>query len=42
MLIGNAQKAKDLLGWESKIDLNELCTKMVEQDIIRNKNGFSF
>jgi GDPmannose 4,6-dehydratase len=42
MLVGNAQKAKDLLGWESKTGLTDLCSKMVENDIIRNKNGFSF
>jgi GDPmannose 4,6-dehydratase len=42
MLIGDAQKAKDLLGWSAKTDLNKLCADMVEKDIIRNKNGFSF
>lgn len=42
MLIGDAKKAKDLLGWEAKTELNDLCTKMVEKDIIRNENGFSF
>ena len=42
LLIGNSQKAKDLLGWEAKTELKELSNKMVEKDIIRNKNGFSF
>lgn len=38
LLIGNPQKAKDILGWESKTSLEELCKMMVEADIKRNKN----
>lgn len=41
-LVGDAQKAKDLLGWETKTNLKDLCANMVEKDIIRNTNGFSF
>ena len=41
-LVGDAQKAKDLLGWEAKTNLKDLCAQMVEKDIIRNTNGFSF
>ncbi len=42
LLIGDPQKAKDELGWESKTTLEELCTMMVEADLRRNRNGFSF
>jgi len=42
LLIGNPQKAKDVLGWEPKCTLEELCEKMVKADIKRNKSGFSF
>ena len=42
LLIGNPQKAKDILGWEPKTTLEELCDMMVKADIKRNQNGFSF
>lgn len=42
MLIGDYSKAKTLLNWEPKTKLNDLCSNMVEMDIIRNKNGGSF
>ena len=42
LLIGNPQKAKDILGWKPKTTLEELCQMMVEADVRRNKNGFSF
>ena len=29
LLIGNPQKAKDILGWEAKIELEELVSEMV-------------
>ncbi len=41
-LVGDSKKAKDLLGWEAKTNLKDLCANMVEKDIIRNTNGFSF
>ncbi|WP_392431552.1 GDP-mannose 4,6-dehydratase [Yersinia sp. HM-2024] len=42
LLIGNPQKAKDVLGWEPKTTLEELCKMMVEADLKRNEAGFSF
>ena len=42
MLIGDYSKAKNLLNWQPKTGLEELCSKMVEMDITRNKNGASF
>jgi GDPmannose 4,6-dehydratase len=42
MLIGDYNKAKTLLNWEPKTSLNDLCSNMVEMDLIRNKNGNSF
>jgi GDPmannose 4,6-dehydratase len=42
LLIGNPQKAKDIIGWEPKTTLEELCSMMVEADLRRNKQGFSF
>lgn len=42
LLIGNPQKAKDVLGWEPKTDLEQLCQMMVAADLRRNTNGVSF
>ena len=42
LLIGNPAKAKEVLGWEPKTSLEELCRMMVEADLRRNKQGFSF
>lgn len=42
LLIGNPEKAKQDLGWEPKTTLEELCAMMVEADLRRNKQGFSF
>ncbi len=42
LLIGNPEKAKNELGWEPKTTLEELCQMMVQADIRRNENGFSF
>ena len=42
LLIGNPQKAKDVLGWEPKCNLEELCAMMVTEDLRRNEIGFSF
>lgn len=42
LLIGNPQRAKDILGWEPKTTLEELCTMMVKEDLRRNEQGFSF
>lgn len=42
LLIGNPQKAADELGWVPKTTLESLCEMMVEADLRRNKDGFSF
>jgi GDPmannose 4,6-dehydratase len=42
LLIGNPIKAKRDLGWEPKTTLESLCQMMVEADLRRNKQGFSF
>jgi GDPmannose 4,6-dehydratase len=42
LLIGDASKARDVLGWEAKTTLEELARMMVEKDIERNGRGFSF
>lgn len=34
-LIGNPDKAKQVLGWEPKIDLEQLCKMMVDADMLR-------
>jgi GDPmannose 4,6-dehydratase len=42
LLIGNPEKAKTVLGWEPKTNLEELCEMMVKADIRRNQAGNSF
>lgn len=42
LLIGDPAKAKEVLGWEPKTTLEQLCKMMVEEDLRRNKQGFSF
>ena len=42
LLIGDAKKANDLLNWHPETSLEKLCSIMVEADIRRNTNGFSF
>ncbi len=42
LLIGNPEKAKNVLGWEPKTTLEELCRMMVTADMARNERGFSF
>ncbi|MDV6331043.1 GDP-mannose 4,6-dehydratase [Asticcacaulis sp. 201] len=42
LLIGDASKARQKLGWEPKTPLEELCSLMVEADLRRNKAGASF
>ena len=41
-LIGNPARAKEILGWEPKTSLEQLCQLMVEADLRRNQQGFSF
>jgi GDPmannose 4,6-dehydratase len=42
LLIGNPAKAKAQLGWEPQTTLEQLCQMMVEADLRRNIEGFSF
>jgi GDPmannose 4,6-dehydratase len=42
LLIGNPEKAKQKLGWAPKTTLEALCAMMVEADLRRNEQGFSF
>ncbi len=42
LLIGNPQKANDILGWKPHTTLEQLCKMMVEADMRRNRQGFSF
>jgi GDPmannose 4,6-dehydratase len=42
LLLGNPAKAKTILGWEPVTTLEQLCQMMVETDLRRNLQGFSF
>jgi GDPmannose 4,6-dehydratase len=42
LLIGDASKARDDLGWEPAVQLEELAALMVEADMRRNAAGWSF
>ena len=42
LLIGDASKAHDKLGWKPKTTLKELCNMMVKKDLERNENGSTF
>jgi len=42
LLIGNPEKARRVLGWAPKTQLESLCRMMVEADMSRNQRGFSF
>ena len=42
LLIGNPEKARRELGWEPSTTLEHLCQMMVEADLRRNEQGFSF
>jgi len=39
LLIGDASKARRVLGWEAKTSLEDLCRIMVEADVKRNRAG---
>lgn len=42
LLIGDASRARDSLGWSATTTLEELCRMMVAADIERNEKGTSF
>lgn len=42
LLIGSPARATEKLGWAPKTTLEELCQMMVESDLRRNEQGFSF
>lgn len=42
LLIGSSEKARRVLGWEARTDLEHLCKMMVEADMVRNQRGSSF
>jgi GDPmannose 4,6-dehydratase len=42
LLIGDARKVKDELGWASQTSLESLCRMMVDADLRRNAHGLSF
>jgi len=42
LLIGDASRAKEKLGWEPRTSLEELCQMMVAADLRRNERGVSF
>ncbi|HEX8420886.1 MAG TPA: GDP-mannose 4,6-dehydratase [Sphingomonas sp.] len=42
LLIGDASKARDKLGWTSTTSLEDLCAMMVVADLKRNTHGASF
>jgi GDPmannose 4,6-dehydratase len=42
LLIGDATKAADILGWRPTTSLEELCDMMVQADLTRNSQGISF
>lgn len=41
LLLGDASKAKNILGWEPKTTVEELCRMMVESDLERQTSGSS-
>lgn len=42
LLIGDASKAREKLGWIAQTSLESVCQMMVEADLRRNEHGFSF
>jgi GDPmannose 4,6-dehydratase len=42
LLVGDAARARDVLGWQPRTTLEQLCQMMVEADLRRNELGFSF
>jgi GDPmannose 4,6-dehydratase len=42
LLIGDATKARDVLGWQAQTTLEQLCQMMVEADLRRSAQGTSY
>jgi hypothetical protein len=42
LLIGDASRAREVLGWEPVVTLEELCAMMVKADLARVERGVSF
>ncbi|MBO9749302.1 MULTISPECIES: GDP-mannose 4,6-dehydratase [Xanthomonas] len=42
LLVGDASKAREVLGWQAKTTLEQLCQMMVDADLLRNQRGASF
>jgi GDPmannose 4,6-dehydratase len=42
LLIGDASKAREVLGWEATTSMEDLCAMMVEADLARNARGATF
>ena len=42
LLIGDSSKANKYLGWQPRTTLEQLCQMMVDADVRRNEQGFSF
>ncbi len=42
LLIGDPAKARELLGWEPRTSLEELCDMMVQADLVRIEGGVAF
>jgi GDPmannose 4,6-dehydratase len=42
LLVGDASRARRVIGWEPKTTLEQICSMMVSADLSRNLNGFSF
>ena len=42
LLVGDAGKAKEKLGWQAETSLEELCALMVESDLEKNRRAASF
>lgn len=42
LLIGDPGRAREKLGWQPTTTLEQMCTMMVEADLRRNRDGYSF
>lgn len=42
LLIGDPQRARDILGWQPQTTLEQLCKLMVDADLVRVESGKSY